>query len=211
MFFCARSVSSRRSPSMPPGSMRSSITASNASLAAMNSPSRPLSACSTTWPASFSPRTTKPATSLSSSTTRMRIAPVSQRRSPGQFGRAAADGDRNVHVPPLAADRSAAHCCPAAWPRRRGSGRGRYPPARRSPRSRRRPAARRHAPPGRCAPRWRSPRRLFARLVLDRDAEPAAVDVALVAQFGRRSAARSRSGWRSRCRPSRRSATRSPC
>src|SRR5881227_2768427 len=42
-------------------------------LAARNRPSRPLSACSTTWPASRSPRTTKPATSLSSSTTRMRI------------------------------------------------------------------------------------------------------------------------------------------
>src|SRR4051794_14303423 len=87
---------------MPPGSIRSRMTASKLSLAARNSPSRPLSACSTTWPASRRPLTTKPATSLSSSTTSTRMGLLLR-----LFGRAAADGDRDLDGGVSAADRQA--------------------------------------------------------------------------------------------------------
>src|SRR5579871_6688645 len=97
---------------MPPGSMRSSTTASKASLAAMNRPSRPLSLSSTTWPASFRPRTTKPPTSLSSSTTRIRItlAPLTV-----LFRGTPPDGYRHIHVMALAPNRQL-----HAAPRRHG-------------------------------------------------------------------------------------------
>src|SRR4051794_9216532 len=97
-----RRVSSTRRPSMPPGSMRSRMMASKSSLAAMNKPSRPLSACSTTWPASRKPFTTKPATSLSSSTTSTRIGLLlCLLRWP------AADGDRDLDGGGAAPDREA--------------------------------------------------------------------------------------------------------
>ena len=104
--------------------------ASNASLAAMNSPSRPLSACSTTWPASFRPRTTKPPTSLSSSTTRMRmtVSAASVFRVLGLFGHAvgpAADRDRDVELAAPAGAPSAARWRRAGPRRPRGSGRAR--------------------------------------------------------------------------------------
>src|SRR3954453_13384786 len=66
----------------------------------MNSPSRPLSACSTMWPASRRHFMTKPATSLSSSTTSTRIGLFLL-----LFGRAAADGDGDVHRAAAAPDR----------------------------------------------------------------------------------------------------------
>ena len=188
--------------------MRSRITASKLSLAAMNSPSRPLSACSTTCPASRRPRTTKPATSLSSSTTRIRIASPPFRSGVSRMIRA--DGARLSPAAPLSVPVAAHRQAHGAAGRHCGD-RADQPARAIDPLAiQSQPPRRPGASPARMAGPFGStagdrharrpgprPRRRASRARWCRGREA-----------GRRCGGRSRTGWRSRCRPSRRRARR---